>query len=349
MLSIIKPDDFHCHLRDDSVLSVTVPVTAQKFARAIVMPNLVPPVIHYNDAEKYYQRILSNIPQDNNFKPLMTLYLSSQTSANDIIQAAKSNNIFACKLYPMGATTNSLYGISIDNLKNIYPLLSTMMQYDLPLLIHGESTDPKIDIFKREEEFIKKYLVDILNNFPKLRIVLEHISSKFAVDFVTNHKSKYLAATITPHHLIINRNDLLVGGIKPHYYCLPIVKKFEDQQALIKAAISGNPKFFAGTDSAPHNIQNKESSCGCAGIFNSNVAIEAYTKVFDDNNCLNNLEGFLSKFGAQFYHLPYNQDKITLVKKDYRPQEYFEYSINNQNYKIKSFLSDAILPWQIAS
>jgi len=317
-LSILRPDDWHCHLRDNQYLKRTVSDTARQFKRAIVMPNLKPPITSIELAREYQHRILREIPQGFDFQPLMTLYLTETLSPSIMIDAKKSGIIFAAKYYPAGATTNAASGIS--DIKKIYPLFEQMQSVDLPLCIHGESITKDVDIFDREKVFLHD-LNNILNDFPKLRIILEHISTKAAVDFIL-HAPKNVAATITPHHLHYNRNDLFQHGIRPHYFCMPILKRADDQAALIHAAISGNPKFFLGTDSAPHAQPQKENACGCAGIYSAHAAIEFYAEIFEKNEALDKLENFASVFGAEFYQLPVNKNKIMLEKKSWEiPKE----------------------------
>ncbi len=309
-ITFIRPDDWHCHFRDGEFLARTVPDTACRFARAIVMPNLNPPVTTIDQARRYQQRILAHVPADCTFQPLMTLYLTEQITV-ETLRAAKSGGITACKLYPAGATTHSAAGVS--SLTKIYPLLECLEEMDLPLLIHGESIEPGVDIFDRELRFIHQELTPLLKHFPALRIVLEHISTQAAVDFVRESPAQ-LAATITAHHLWYNRNALFTGGIRPHYYCMPILKRRSDQEALLNAAISGNPKFFLGTDSAPHAQSLKESACGCAGIYSAYSAIELYAHLFEQHQALDRLEKFASVYGTLFYRLPLNQSQITLQK-----------------------------------
>ncbi len=308
-LTLIRPDDWHLHVRNGDILKTVIAHTANQFARAIIMPNLNPPVLTVDQALIYRQEILQALPADSNFNPLMTLYLTSDLTQDEVKKAAESEFIHAIKLYPAGATTNSDSGVS--DLKGIYPILETMEQVDLPLLIHGEVTNPDCDIFDREKVFIESSLNDIVKNFPDLRIVVEHVTTKEAVDFVLAASSK-VAATITPQHLMFNRNAILAGGIRPHHYCLPIIKREHHRQALLSAATSGNPKFFLGTDSAPHLTGAKESSCGCAGCYSAYAAIELYAEVFDQAGALDKLEGFASFFGADFYNLPRNSKSITV-------------------------------------
>ncbi len=310
-ITLPKPDDWHCHLRDKLALPRTLSDTASQFARAIVMPNLTPAVTTLAMAEDYYHRILKNVPKGCHFTPLMTLYLTDHTDKQTVLQAKQSNIIHAFKLYPAGATTNSAAGVT--NIEALLPLLETFAEVGLPLLIHGEVVDHDIDVFDREKVFIDRYLTKIIHHVPNLKIVLEHISTKYAVDFVLQ-QSANVAATITAHHLYYNRNQLLVGGLKPDYYCLPILKTEQDQQSLIKAAISGNPKFFLGTDSAPHSIEKKHHACCAAGIYSAPVALSVYAEVFEKQQALDKLANFASKYGADFYGLPYNTATITLIK-----------------------------------
>ncbi len=310
-ITIIQPDDWHCHLRDREYLSRTVTDVAKRFGRAIVMPNLSPAIRQLGQAEAYRQRIIAEIPAGQQFIPLMTLYITENMTVTDLKEAKASGIIYGCKLYPAGATTHSNAGIA--HLSRIYPLIAAMQELDLPLLIHGESIDPAVDIFERENHFVDQELVALIKNFPNLRIVLEHISTKNAVDFV-RAGPETLAATITAHHLWYNRNALFTGGLHPHYYCMPILKTKVDQQALIEAAISGHSKFFLGTDSAPHPQSQKESACGCAGIYSAHAAIELYTQVFAEHGALDKLEKFASINGPNFYRLPINKQRITLKK-----------------------------------
>jgi len=310
-LTFTRPDDWHVHLRDGEALKNTVKDISRYFGRAIVMPNLAPPVTNANLAKSYHKRIMAAQPSEG-FKPLMVLYLTDATSAQDIIEAKNSGLVFAAKLYPAGATTNSSSGVTdVAKMKNVFAAMQTI---GMPLLIHGEVTTDDIDIFDREQVFIETILSPLVANYPDLKIVLEHITTKNAVDFV-NKAGGNVAATITVHHLLFNRNHMLVGGIRPHYFCLPILKRNIHQQALIEAATSGSAKFFLGTDSAPHAKHAKESSCGCAGSYTAHAAIELYAEVFDQENALDKLEAFASLNGPQFYQLPKNVDKITLVRK----------------------------------
>ncbi len=308
-ITLTKPDDWHIHLRDGAALSTTVPHVAEQFARAIVMPNLQPPVMTTQAALAYRQRILGAIPDARSFKPLMTLYLADHTSADEIRRAHQSGHVIAAKLYPAGATTNSAQGVT--TIEAIYDALEVMAELKMPLLVHGEVTDSDVDVFDREKVFIETKLAPLVARFPSLKIVLEHITTEDAVEFVSA-SAKNIAATMTVHHLLLNRNAMLVGGIHPHYYCLPVVKRERHRLALLEAATSGNPKFFLGTDSAPHIQGNKENSCGCAGIYTAHAAIELYAEAFDSVNALDKLEGFASFYGPDFYGLPRNEEKIKL-------------------------------------
>lgn len=316
-LTITRPDDWHVHLRDGAVLKNTVEDINRYIARAIVMPNLVPPVTNAELATAYHQRIMAQVTTEH-FKPLMTLYLTDNTSAQDIIDAKATGLVYAAKLYPAGATTNSSSGVT--DVANLSDVFTAMQSVGMPLLVHGEVTTAEIDIFDREQVFIDTILSPLVASYPDLSIVLEHITTKNAVDFVMSAGDN-IGATITAHHLMYNRNDMLVGGIKPHYYCLPILKRNIHQQALRAAATSGNKKFFLGTDSAPHAQGAKESACGCAGVYSSFAAIELYAEVFEEENALDKLEAFASLNGANFYQLPINTDKITLTKESWKVPE----------------------------
>lgn len=340
-ITIIQPDDWHCHLRDNSYLERTVKDVALGFGRAVIMPNLLPPITTVTQAKEYYKRIKQYIPANSKFAPLMTLYLTDTLSPKEIKAVKQSNIIVAFKLYPAGVTTHSQIGIK--SLHKIYSILEVLQSVDLPLLIHGEVIDPTVDIFERETIFIERELIPLLKHFPNLRTVLEHISTKVAVDFITETSTLTLAATITPHHLWLTRNHLLKGLLRPHYYCLPLLKTNVDRSALIEAAISGNPKFFLGTDSAPHPKTKKESTYGAAGIYSAPTAIEIYTEIFDRYNALDKLEGFASRFGAQFYGLPLNTTKITLVKQPWRVAE----SLSFGSDTVVPLLAGETLNWRI--
>ncbi len=341
-LEITRPDDWHVHLRDGEVLSNTVSDMARYFGRAIVMPNLVPPVVNTSQAEAYRDRIMQVMPASRAFQPLMTLYLTDTTSADEIRAAKTSGCVYAAKLYPAGATTNSDSGVTA--LENIYPALEAMEEQQLPLLVHGEVTAAEIDIFDREKQFIDCQLIPLRKRFPGLKIVMEHITTKDAADYVAAGDDN-LAATITPQHLLYNRNDMLVGGIKPHLYCLPILKRNVHQQALLEAATSGSSKFFLGTDSAPHAQTAKEAACGCAGCYSATTAIELYAEAFEMMNALDKLEGFASHFGADFYGLPRNADRIVLEKKPWTQKINLEFG----QHRIVPLRSGETIQWQIVS
>jgi dihydroorotase len=325
-LTITRPDDWHVHVRYGAILKTVLPYTARQFARAIIMPNLKPPVTTVEQALLYREEILATVPSNTDFTPLMTLYLTSATTEAEIKKAAESEHIHAFKLYPAGATTHSDSGVS--DIKAAYPLFSAMEKHQIPLLIHGEVTDPNCDIFDRERVFIERYLTDIVEQFPALRIVLEHVTTQEAVLFIESASSN-IAATITPQHLLYNRNALFAGGIRPHYYCLPVLKREPHRAALVKAATSGNPKFFLGTDSAPHTTSSKENACGCAGCFSAPIALELYAEAFESAYALDKLEGFASFYGADFYRLPRNSSTVTLEKTSWEiPAAYTENNVS---------------------
>jgi dihydroorotase len=313
-ITLLRPDDWHIHLRDGAVLQHTVRDVARTFARAIIMPNLVPPVRNADEADAYRQRILAARPAGSRFEPLMVLYLTDKTSAEDVRSAKTSGFVHAAKLYPAGATTNSDSGVtSIDN---IFHVLEAMAEVGLPLLVHGEVTRAEVDVFDREKRFIDEHLTRVVERFPALKVVFEHITTGDAAAFVKAAPAN-VGATITAHHLLYNRNHMLVGGIRPHFYCLPILKRNTHQEALLDAATSGNPKFFLGTDSAPHAKHAKEAACGCAGCYTAHAAIELYAEAFEQRNALDKLEGFASQHGPDFYGLPRNTDRITLVREEW--------------------------------
>lgn len=311
MITITRPDDWHLHLRDGDLMRDVLPDTARRFARAIVMPNLKPPITTVHAAEAYRQRIIDAIPKGVKFEPLMTLYLTDNTPPAEIAKAKASGFIRAVKYYPAGATTNSDSGVTA--IEKTHAVLEAMQKHDLPLLLHGEVTDATVDVFDREKVFIDTILMPLTKKFPALRTVLEHITTSHAAEFVLSTE-KNIAATITAHHLLLNRNAIFQGGIRPHNYCLPILKRESHRLALVKAATSGNPKFFLGTDSAPHAKHTKENACGCAGLYTSHAGIELYAEAFDAVNAIDKLEGFASFFGADFYRMPRNAEKITLEK-----------------------------------
>ncbi|CAM2738502.1 dihydroorotase [Legionella worsleiensis] len=337
-LIINRPDDWHVHLRDEDQLRHTVPATAQHFARALVMPNLKPALTHLSLIKSYRERIISAIPKGHSFEPYMTFYLNESVSADELTTAASDPFILGAKLYPAGATTNSEAGAK--SLHALYPLFEVMQSNNLVLQIHGEVTHS--DIYERESLFITEYLKPIVANFPGLKIVLEHISTQAAVDFI-RVAPKNVAATITPHHLLYNRNHLLAGGLRPHYYCLPVLKHENDQKALHLAVSSGSPKFFAGTDSAPHPIAAKENSCGCAGIYSAPFAVALYAQVFDELHQLDKLNPFLSVYGAEFYQLPLNKQQIEL--RDI-PQNIPEIMPLGQN-EVVPIAAGQTLPWSV--
>ena len=312
ILTIIRPDDWHLHLRDGMALAAVLPDTCRQMGRAIVMPNLKPPVTTLCAAAAYRKRILAARPSGSKFEPLMTLYLTERTLPSDIREAKESGFVHAVKLYPAGATTNSDCGVSDVN--KVMPALETMAETGLPLLVHGEVTDPAIDVFDRESVFIDRVFHPLLSKLPTLRVVFEHITTQNAAEYVANAPAN-VAATITPHHLLMNRNALFVGGIRPHHYCLPVLKREFHRRALLNAATSGSHKFFLGTDSAPHVRYAKESSCGCAGVYTAHAAIELYAEAFDSVGALDKLEAFASVNGPAFYRLPVNLDRISLAKR----------------------------------
>ena len=339
-LSITTPDDWHLHFRDGDILKETVPATARCFHRAIVMPNLVPPVTNAEMLVAYRQRILAARPAESSFEPLMTLYLTNQTSAEDI-RAAKAAGAVAAKLYPAGATTNS--DAAVSALDALFPIFAEMAEQGMLLLVHGEVTDAEIDIFDREKVFIDRHLQRIVANFPQLKVVLEHITTADAAQFVSG-ASDNVAATITPQHLMLNRNHLLVGGIRPHNYCLPVLKRSTHQQALRDVVASGSEKFFLGTDSAPHEKHRKESACGCAGCYSAWSAIELYAQVFEELGCLDKLEGFASHYGADFYGLPRNNGTIKLVREPWQIPE--QITLPNGN-PIVPFHAGQLVNWKL--
>ncbi len=342
-IKIIKPDDWHVHFRDNEILKAVVPETTRHFARSIVMPNLIPPILNAKQAIEYKKRIENAIPKGDNFEPLMTVYLTENTNKNDLKDAYSSGAVFAVKLYPAGATTNSDSGVK--DIPKIMPVLEIMAEIGMPLLIHGEVTDPNIDIFDREKVFIDKKLDFICKQLPELKITLEHITTIEATEYV-KEGSKNLVASITPHHLALNRNALFVGGIRPHNYCLPILKRESHRKTLLDAAVSGNPKFFLGTDTAPHLTKDKESPCGCAGVFNATYCLSILAQLFDNENSLPNLEKFISRNGTSHYNLKINNETILMVKsvEAFSLKEYL--CIGKQ--KIKIFKPDFPVFWSVA-
>ena len=332
ILEITKPDDWHVHFREGVFLKHIVPETAKIFGRAIVMPNLKNPIQDQRTAILYKNKILKYVDKNLKFEPLITYYLSEKIKSNDLKLAFLSKNVFAAKLYPKGVTTNSSKGV--DEIEKIFHLLEVMSEIKMPLLIHGEANDKELDIFDREKVFIDLILEKIINRFPDLKVTLEHITTKHAVNYILS-KPNNIKASITPHHLILNRNDLLLEKIKPHYYCLPILKRENDRKALLKVILEGNENFFLGTDSAPHDISQKESACGCAGIFNSVNCIQTLAQLFCNHNKLHNLEKFISINGSNHYKLNQNKMKIKLVKQNH-PINFKNYLIF-KNHKIKIF------------
>lgn len=312
-IEIIRPDDWHVHFRDNKILNAVVPETSRHFARAIVMPNLIPPILNGKQAIQYKQRIIKAIPKTDNFEPLMTIYLTENTNKNELKDAYKNGAVFAVKLYPAGATTNSDSGVK--NIKKIMPVLEVMAEIGMPLLIHGEVTDKEVDIFDREKVFIEQKLNFICKELPELTITLEHITTRDAVLYV-KEANENLGATITPHHLALNRNAIFIGGIKPHNYCLPILKREIHRKALLKAATSENRKFFLGTDTAPHQKKDKENACGCAGIFNSTYCMSVLAQIFDMEGSIEMLENFVSINGAKHYKRRINNEKINMIKSE---------------------------------
>ena len=342
-LKLTRPDDWHLHLRQGSLMSSVVEMTARQMGRAVVMPNLSPPIRTVGESLKYRAEIIASLPKQSSFNPLMTLYLTDQTTKQDIIDASQNEHVYAVKLYPAGATTNSDDGVTA--LSSLYSTIEQMQKEEMPLLIHGEVTHAEVDVFDREKVFIETILDPLLKRFPDLKVVLEHITTKEAVDFVTD-ASQDIAATITAHHLLANRNHMFLGGIKPHYYCLPVLKRrAPHQESLINAATSGNPRFFLGTDSAPHDRLHKESACGCAGVFSAHAAIELYAEAFDKANKIERLEGFASHYGADFYGLDRNKDTIMLEKKSWQVPDIFEFS----GSEVVPFFSGEDLSWRLVS
>jgi dihydroorotase len=341
-LTITQPDDWHLHLRDGAALNNTVPDVARNFARGIVMPNLSPPITSVIAAQSYRRRILAALPANTSWQPLMTLYLTDQTAVEEIDLASGSGIIHGIKYYPAGATTNSSSGVT--DIDNISPVLEHMQKVGLPLQVHGEVTDADVDIFDREAVFIDRILAPLAARFPELKIVFEHITTQEAAQFVTD-SSPNIGATITPQHLMLNRNELLAGGIRPHLYCLPILKRGSHQQALIGVATSGNPKFFLGTDSAPHARNAKETACGCAGCYSHHAAIELYAEVFSGAGALEKLEGFASFFGADFYGLPRNDRTITLHLQPWQ----LAYSTNLGEEEMIPLYAGNTLQWRVTS
>lgn len=338
-LVLRQPDDWHVHLRDEAMLKTVANYTARQFSRAIIMPNLTPPVTTIAAAEAYRERIRQAVDKGLNFTPLMTCYLTDGIDGAQVERGFETGVFTACKLYPANATTNSSHGVT--NIQLIYPVLERMQRIGMPLLVHGEVTDGEIDIFDREAVFIEKTLSKVVADFPELKIVFEHITTAEAASFVYDSGTN-IAATITPHHLEFNRNAMFAGGIRPHFYCLPVAKREQHRLALRAAATSGSPKFFLGTDSAPHMVGAKESSCGCAGLFNAPFALESYAKTFDEEGALSKLEAFASENGPRFYGLPLNEARVVLERKE----EKVPNALNHLDTQIIPFFAGETLPWR---
>ena len=341
-LTIARPDDWHLHLRDGAMLRDVLPDTAHRFARAIVMPNLDPPVTTTAQAVAYRERILAALPPGLRFEPLMTLYLTEATAPEEIARAKASGVVHAVKYYPANATTNAHHGVR--NLRDCGAVLEAMQRHDLPLLMHGEVTDGDIDVFDREAVFIERHLAPLVREFPQLRVVLEHITTRNAAQFVAEAPAN-VAATITAHHLLLNRNAMFAGGLRPHHYCLPVLKREEHRQALVEAATSGDPKFFLGTDSAPHPRHAKESACGCAGIYTAHAALELYAEAFEDAGRLDRLEGFASLHGPAFYRLQRNPETVTLERVDWEVPAQIEIEAGT----LVPFRAGKRLRWRLAT
>ena len=341
-ITITRPDDWHLHLRDGDAMAAVLPHTARQFARAIVMPNLKPPVTTVADAAAYRSRILTALPSGMSFEPLMTLYLTDNTRPDEIRRAADSGFVKAVKLYPAGATTNSDAGVS--SIEKTFSSLAEMERSGLPLLVHGEVTNPSVDIFDREAVFIDTVLAPLIKRFPALKVVMEHITTSDAAQFVAASGSS-VAATITAHHLLYNRNAIFQGGVRPHYYCLPVLKREAHRQALIQAAVSGSPKFFLGTDSAPHSQLAKEAACGCAGCYTAHAALELYAKAFEDAGALGRLEGFASFFGADYYGLPRNAHTVTLIKESWQVPSSYPFA----GQALVPFCAEESIEWRLVA
>jgi dihydroorotase len=339
-LTLRRPDDWHLHLRDGAALASVVADSARRFARAIVMPNLKPAVRTTAQALDYRERILGALPDDAQFEPLMTLYLTDDTPPEEIARAKLSGRVFGVKLYPAGATTHSDEGVT--RISRCFHTLEKMAELGVPLLVHGESTDPAIDVFDREQAFVEEVLGPMNERFPRLKVVLEHITTREAAQYV-EVTGPNVAATITVHHLLMNRNALFLGGIRPHHYCLPVLKREVHREALVEAATSGNPKFFLGTDSAPHPRGAKEAACGCAGIYTAHAAIELYAAAFEEAGALDKLEGFASVFGAQFYGLPLNPGTITLARQEWRVAERLRFG----DEELVPLRAGETIPWKL--
>jgi len=340
-LTLTKPDDWHLHVRDAELLRRVVPDSARRFARAIIMPNLRPPITTTDLARQYRERIVAAVPGGLNFQPLMTLFLTDETSPAEIATAKASGFVFGVKWYPAGATTNAEHGVR--EIMRCYPVLEALEELGLPLLVHAETTDPDIDVFDREAVFIDRQLAPVIQRFPGLRVVVEHVTTRNAVQFVRD-ASPRVGGTITAHHLLLNRNALFDGGLRPHHYCRPVLKREPHRLALIAAAISGHARFFLGTDSAPHPRRDKESACGCAGIYTAHAAIELYAEVFEQADALDRLEPFASFHGADFYGLPRNTERITLVKQPWHVAA----SLGEGGDSVIPFRASDTVAWQLA-
>jgi dihydroorotase len=340
-ITIARPDDWHLHLRDGPAMASVLADTARQFGRAIVMPNLQPPVRTTQEALHYRERILGALPQGSDFDPLMTLYLTDNTPVEEIARAKLSGRVHGVKLYPAGATTHSAAGVT--RISRCFAALEKMEQLGLPLLIHGETTDPAVDIFDREKAFIEEILGPTVERFGGLKIVLEHITTRDAVQYVEVTGAN-VGATITAHHLLLNRNALFLGGIRPHHYCLPVLKREEHREALVEAATSGNPKFFLGTDSAPHSRATKEAACGCAGIYTAHAALELYAAAFEEAGALDKLEGFASHYGADFYGLARNPGSVTLVREEWTVPKTLRFG----KEELVPLRAGETIPWKLA-
>ena len=339
-LTLTRPDDWHLHLRDGAAMASVLADTVRQFGRAIVMPNLKPPLRSTYQALDYRERILAALPEGSTFEPLMTLYLTDDTPPEEIARARLSGRVHGIKLYPAGATTHSDAGVT--RLSRCFRALEKMEELGMPLLVHGESTDPAIDVFDREKAFIEEVLGPVVERFSRLKVVLEHITTREAVQYV-EVTGPNVGATITAHHLLMNRNALFMGGIRPHHYCLPVLKREEHREALVEAATSGNPKFFLGTDSAPHPRPDKEAPCGCAGIYTAHAALELYAIAFEEAGALDRLEGFASMFGARFYGLPQNTDTVTLARREWTVPQRLKFG----EQELVPLRAGEKLPWKL--
>lgn len=340
-ITLIRPDDWHLHLRDGPQMAAVLPDSAQRFARAIVMPNLRAPVRTTQEALAYRGRILAALPEDAAFEPLMTLYLTDDTPPEEIALAKRSGQVHGVKLYPAGATTNSDSGVT--RISRCFNTLEKMEEQGMPLLVHGEVTDPEVDVFDREPVFIEEVLGPLLERFSNLKVVLEHITTREAVQYVEVTGAN-VAATVTAHHLLLNRNALFQGGMRPHHYCLPVLKREVHREALVEAVTSGNPKFFLGTDSAPHARGAKEAACGCAGVYTAHAALELYAVAFEEAGALDKLEGFASRFGPQFYGLPANRGTLTLERSEWIVPEFLSFGTE----QLVPLRAGETLPWKLA-